>query len=173
MDNIEALSHSASHVLAQAVLRLYPNAKLGIGPAIENGFYYDFELVDTLTPDNLKIIEKEMINIINKHFPIERIVMSKQEAIDILKEQNQHYKLELLENIPEGEEITFYKQAEFMDLCKGPHLEHTGKIRAFKLQKVSGAYWRGDEKKSMLQRIYGTAFQTKEELKLKNVIIEN
>ena len=165
MENLEALRHSTSHVMAQAVLRLYPNAKLGIGPSIETGFYYDFDLGKTLAPEDLKRIEKEMINIIKKRYPIERVVYSKAEATSLLKEQKQNYKLELLENIPEDEEITFFKQDDFIDLCRGPHLEHTGKIKAFKLQKTSGAYWKGSEKNPMLQRIYGTAFPTKEELK--------
>lgn len=165
MENLETIRHSASHVLAQAVLRLYPNAKLGIGPSIENGFYYDFDLNETLSPENLKSIEKEMIKIIKKRIPIEKIIYTKQKAIELLNQQNQNYKLELLEGIPDDEEITFFKQDEFIDLCRGPHLEHTGQIKACKLQKVSGAYWKGSEKNPMLQRIYGTAFHTKEELK--------
>lgn len=160
----EALRHSASHVLAQAVKRLYPDAELGIGPAIEDGFYYDFRVRHSFEPEDLEKIEKEMAKIVEEDLPITRHEVSRQEALDILSERREPLKLELLEEIPAGEPVSIYKQGEFTDLCAGPHVPSTGYIRAFKLTSVAGAYWRGDEKRDMLQRIYGTAFLTQREL---------
>lgn len=165
MAELSRLRHSAAHILAQAVKRLYPSVKLGIGPAIEDGFYYDFYYPDGFTPDDLKRIEKEMHKIIRQNFPFERVEVSRNEAERILKEQGEEFKIELLRDIPKGEKISFYKDGEFIDLCRGPHVERTGDVKAVKLLSVAGAYWRGDETKPMLQRIYGTAFETEQELK--------
>lgn len=159
--NLEALRHSASHVLAQAVLELFPKTKLGIGPTIENGFYYDFDKKDGFSPEDLKKIEKKMKEIIKQNLKIEKIEVSKQKAKTILK--GQPYKLELLNEL-KGK-ITFYKQGDFIDLCSGPHLKSTKEIGSFKLLNTAGAYWKGDSKNKMLQRIYGTAFYEKTELK--------
>lgn len=160
-----ALRHTAAHILAQAVKRLYPEVKLTIGPAIENGFYYDFDSNDTFTAAMLEDIEKEMKNIVKENLRLERFVLSREEAIKLMKEKDEPYKIELIDGIPENEELSFYKQGEFVDLCAGPHVESTGKVKAFKLLSVAGAYFRGDENNKMLQRIYGTAFSSKEDLK--------
>ena len=160
----EALRHSASHVLAQAVKRLYPDAELGIGPAIEDGFYYDFRLGHSFEPEDLEKIEREMEKVIEEDLPITRHEVSRQEAFSIFSQRREPLKLEILEEIPGGEPVSIYKQGEFIDLCAGPHVPSTGYIRAFKLTSVAGAYWRGDEKRDMLQRIYGTAFLTRAEL---------
>lgn len=160
-----ALRHTAAHILAEAVKRLYPEVKLTIGPAIENGFYYDFDSNETFTAAMLEHIEKEMKNIVKENLKLERFVLSREEAIKLMKEKDEPYKIELIEGIPENEELSFYKQGEFVDLCAGPHVESTGKVKAFKLLSVAGAYFRGDENNKMLQRIYGTAFASKEELK--------
>ncbi len=155
--------HSSSHLMAQAIKELYPEAKLAIGPAIENGFYYDIDLPKSLTPEDLKKIEKKMKEIVKKNYPIERIEMSIEEAKEFYKKEGNPYKLEILNEI-EDDTVSFYKQGDFMDLCRGPHLPSTGKIKAFKLLSIAGAYWRGDEKNKMLQRIYGTSFPRREEL---------
>jgi len=156
--------HTASHVLAHAVKRLYPGVKLGIGPAIENGFYYDFEFEEPVSSDDLKTIEKEMKKIVKEKLPIRRREMSREEAIEFFREIGETYKLELISELPEGEVISCYEQGDFIDLCTGPHLPHTGMVKAFKLTSLAGAYWRGDERNPMLQRIYGTAFPDKERL---------
>ena len=158
------LRHTASHVLAQAVKRLWPEAKLAIGPAIDKGFYYDIDMEHTLTPEDLGKIEKEMSRIVKENLPITKSVMSRQEAIEFFKSKNEDYKVELIEDLPEDAVISCYAQGDFIDLCAGPHVASTGKVKAFKLQSIAGAYWRGDEKNKMLQRIYGTAFEKKEEL---------
>ena len=158
------LRHTASHVLAAAVKNLYPDAKLAIGPAIENGFYYDFDREESFTPEDLINIEKEMKRIIKKNEREERFTLSRDEAIKLMKEKDEPYKIELIEDLPEDEEISFYSQGDFVDLCAGPHLPSTNKIKAIKLLSIAGAYWRGDEKNKMLQRIYGTAFTNKEDL---------
>lgn len=165
-EKLEKMRHSASHVLAQAVLKLFPDAKLGIGPAIENGFYYDFEFSEPLTEEDLPKIEKEMKNIIKQNLTIVQIFMKRKEAIDYLTKTGQSYKLELLEDIPD-EDLSFFITGEndFADLCRGPHVSSTKEVGSVKLLKTAGAYWRGDEKQKMLTRIYGTAFETKEELK--------
>lgn len=158
------LRHTASHILAQAVKRLWPEAKLAIGPAIDKGFYYDIDMEHTLTPEDLGKIEKEMSRIVKENLPITKSVMSCQEAIEFFKSKNEDYKVELIEDLPEDAVISCYAQGDFIDLCAGPHVASTGKVKAFKLQSIAGAYWRGDEKNKMLQRIYGTAFEKKEEL---------
>ena len=158
------LRHTASHILAQAVKRLWPEAKLAIGPAIDKGFYYDIDMEHTLTPEDLGKIEKEMSRIVKENLPITKSVMPRQEAIEFFKAKNEDYKEELIQDLPEDAIISCYSQGDFIDLCAGPHVASTGKVKAFKLQSIAGAYWRGDEKNKMLQRIYGTAFEKKEEL---------
>lgn len=158
------LRHTASHVMAQSVKRLWPEAKLAIGPAIDKGFYYDIDMEHTLTPEDLTKIEKEMSRIVKENLPITKSVMPRQEAIEFFKSKNEDYKVELIEDLPEDAVISCYTQGDFTDLCAGPHVASTGKVKAFKLQSIAGAYWRGDEKNKMLQRIYGTAFEKKEEL---------
>ncbi|WHY73946.1 threonine--tRNA ligase [Fictibacillus enclensis] len=160
----EVLRHSAAHVLAQAVQRIYGEVKFGIGPAIENGFYYDFDLPVSISNEDLSAIEAEMKKIIAENLRIERLTAIREEAARYWQDKEDELKLELLRDIPEGELITFYKQGEFRDLCRGPHLPSTGRIKAFKLTSVSGAYWRGDSNNRMLQRIYGVAFSSKKEL---------
>ena len=158
--------HSTSHVLAQAVKRLYPESKLAIGPAIEDGFYYDIDSEVTFTPEVLEQIEEEMRKICKEKLPIERFELPREEAIKFMADRDEPYKVELIEDLPEGEAISFYKQGEFTDLCAGPHLDNTGRIKgnAIKLMNCTGAYWRGDSSRKMLQRIYGTCFMKKEEL---------
>ncbi len=163
--NLESYRHTAAHVMAQAVKRLYSNVKLGIGPAIEDGFYYDFDLEERINPEDLSRIEEEMKKIIKENLPLEREILSREEARELLEKENENYKLELLEELEPGEEVSIYRQGDFFDLCRGPHLERTGQLKAFKLLSVAGAYWRGDEKNKMLQRIYGTAFPDRKELK--------
>ena len=158
------LRHTASHILAQAVKRLWPEAKLAIGPAIDKGFYYDIDLEQNLTPEDLGKIEKEMSRIVKENLPITKSVMPRQEAIEFFKAKSEDYKVELIQDLPEDAVISCYAQGDFIDLCAGPHVASTGKVKAFKLQSIAGAYWRGDEKNKMLQRIYGTAFEKKEEL---------
>lgn len=158
--------HSTSHILAQAVKRLYPDAKLAIGPAIEDGFYYDIDSAVAFTPEILEQIEGEMRKICKEKLPIERFELPRAEAIDFMREKDEPYKVELIEDLPEGEVISFYRQGEFTDLCAGPHLDNTGRVKgnAIKLMNCTGAYWRGDSSRKMLQRIYGTCFMKKEEL---------
>ena len=144
------LRHTASHILAQAVKRLWPEAKLAIGPAIDKGFYYDIDMEHTLTPEDLGKIEKEMSRIVKENLPITKSVMSRQEAIEFFKSKNEDYKVELIEDLPEDAVISCYAQGDFIDLCAGPHVASTGKVKAFKLQSIAGAYWRGDEKNKML-----------------------
>ncbi len=160
----KVLRHTASHVLAQAVKKILPEAKLAIGPAIENGFYYDFDVEKPFTPEILKQLEKEMNRIIKQNLRLERFELPREEALKLMEEKAEPYKVELIHDLPEGETISFYKQGDFVDLCAGPHLPSTGKVKAFKLQSVAGAYWRGSEKNKMLQRIYGTAFFDKAEM---------
>jgi len=162
-EGLATLRHTASHVLAEAVKRLYPTAKLAIGPSIDTGFYYDFE-VDSFTREDLDNIEKEMKKIIKEGEKLETFTLSREEAIAFMKEREEPYKVELIEDLPEDAIISFYKQGEFVDLCAGPHMMSTKGIKAFKLISSSGAYWRGNEKNKMLARIYGTAFTKKEEL---------
>ena len=159
-----AFRHTASHVMAQAVKRLWPDAQLAIGPAIENGFYYDIDMEHKLVPEDLPKIEAEMSRIVKENLPIEKVLMERQEALDFFAAKHENYKVELINDLPADAVISAYKQGDFTDLCAGPHLASTGKVKAFKLQSIAGAYWRGDEKNKMLQRIYGTAFEKKEEL---------
>jgi len=163
-DYKHAYRHTASHILAQAVKRLYPGTKLAIGPAIDDGFYYDFDSETVFTPEVLEALEAEMRKICKEKLPVERFELSRAEALALMKDEP--YKAELIENLPEGEAISFYRQGEFTDLCAGPHMDNTGRIKgnALKLLNVTGAYWRGDAKNKMLQRIYGTCFQSKDEL---------
>ena len=163
-DGRKTLRHTASHVLAQAVLKLRPNAKLAIGPAIDNGFYYDFDVEEPFTPEFLKDVEKEMARIVKQNQPLVRFELPRGEAIEFCEKASQPYKVELIQDLPEDSIISFYKQGDFTDLCAGPHLPTTGKVKAFKLTSIAGAYWRGSEKNKMLQRIYGTAFFDKEEM---------
>ncbi len=162
-ETLEILRHTAAHVLAQAVKELFPEAKLGIGPATEQGFYYDFDYERSFTPEDLVQIEKRMKKIVKKRLPIRREELAKEEALRLFEELNEPYKIELIKEIPE-EKVSIYRQGDFLDLCRGPHLPHTGWVKAFKLLSVAGAYWRGDEKNPMLWRIYGTAFFKKEDL---------
>ena len=163
-DGRKTYRHTASHVLAQAVKRIYPNAKLAIGPAIDDGFYYDFDFETPITNDDLGNIEDEMRKIIKEDEALERFELPRADAIALMKEKNEPYKVELIEDLPEDAVISFYKQGDFTDLCAGPHLMSTGKLKAVKLQYTAGAYWRGNEKNKMLTRIYGTAFPKKSEL---------
>lgn len=156
--------HTTSHIMAQAVKRLYPQVKLAIGPSIENGFYYDFDMDNAFSGENLKQIESEMERITKEDIPLERFTLPRKDAVQLMGEKNETYKVELIRDLPDGEVISFYKQGEFVDLCAGPHLPSTGKVKAFKLTQVSGAYWRGSEKNKMLQRIYGTAFPKRSDL---------
>ena len=164
-EDLTAYRHTASHIMAQAVKRLWPQTKLAIGPAIEDGFYYDFDSDITFSKEETAKIEAEMKKIIKEKLPVEKFTLSREEAGKLLEEMKEPYKLELLNDIPAGDEISFYRQGEFVDLCAGPHMEDTREIKAFKLTQVAGAYWRGNEKNKMLQRIYGTAFPDKEQLK--------
>lgn len=160
---LEILRHSASHLMAQAVKRLYPGTRLGIGPAIEDGFYYDMDIPAQIGEEDLKAIEKEMRRISKENFPVGREVLSRQEAEELFRERGETYKLELISEL-EGDTVTVYRQGEFVDLCRGPHVANTSVLKHFRLLSVAGAYWRGDEKNKMLTRIYGTAFASKEAL---------
>ena len=150
--------HTTSHIMAQAIKRLYPDTKLAIGPAIDNGFYYDFDVEKPFSDDDLLKIEEEMKKIIKEDLPLERYELPREEAIKLMKEKDEPYKVELIEDLPDEEKLSFYKQGEFTDLCKGPHIDRTGMVKAVKLLSVAGAYWRGSEKNKMLQRIYGISF---------------
>lgn len=164
IENVEeVLRHTAAHIMAQAVLRLWPDAKVAIGPTIKNGFYYDFDLEHRFTPEDLERIEEEMERIVQEKLPIIREEMTNEEAVELFSKLEQPYKLELLEEL--DDEVSIYRQGEFVDLCRGPHLDSTSKVRFFKLQSIAGAYWRGDSKRPMLQRIYGTAFSNKKALR--------
>ncbi|MDF2038862.1 threonine--tRNA ligase [Cytobacillus oceanisediminis] len=163
-DALEVLRHSTAHLMAQAIKRLYKNVKLGVGPVIEGGFYYDIDLEESLSPEDLPVIEKEMKKIINENLDIVRKEVSRNEAVQMYKEIGDEYKLELIEAIPEDETVTIYEQGEFFDLCRGVHVPSTGKLKEFKLLSIAGAYWRGDSDNKMLQRIYGTGFFKKEDL---------
>ncbi len=157
-DGKKAYWHTTSHIMAQAIKRLYKNVKLAIGPAIEAGFYYDFDIEEKFSEDDFAKIEEEIKKIIKEDLPIERFELPREEAIKLMKDLGEDYKVELIEDLPEGEVISFYKQGKFTDLCAGPHLMSTGKVKSVKLLSTSGAYWRGDEKNKMLQRIYGVSF---------------
>ncbi|MBO7398290.1 MAG: threonine--tRNA ligase, partial [Clostridia bacterium] len=164
-DGLRAFRHTASHILAQAIKRLYPAVKLAIGPSIADGFYYDFDCEPgVLTSDKFEEIEAEMKKIVKEDLKLERFTLPKEEAVAFMKEKDEPYKVELIENLPDGEEISFYRQGEFTDLCAGPHIESTKPVKAIKLTSVAGAYWHGDEHNKMLTRIYGTAFRKQSEL---------
>ncbi len=165
IEGAKTYRHSASHVLAHAVKRLYPDAKLAIGPAIDNGFYYDFDIDGSFSSDDLAEIENEMSKIISENHDITRFELSRDKAMELMQENNEPYKVELIKDLPDDAVISFYKQDDFTDLCAGPHLPSTGRIKSFKLTSAAGAYWKGSEKNKMLQRIYGTAFDNKKELK--------
>ena len=154
--------HTTSHILAQAVKTLYPNVKLAIGPAIDNGFYYDFDTETPFTQEDLNKIEKEMKHIVKHAYKIERFELPRNEALELMKDEP--YKIELINDLPEGETISFYRQGDFVDLCAGPHIEKTSEVKAFKLLSVTGAYWRGNENNKMLTRIYGISFTNREDL---------
>ncbi|MFT5210690.1 MAG: threonyl-tRNA synthetase [Flavobacterium sp.] len=164
-EGLEVLRHSCAHLMAQAVQSLFPSAQVTIGPVIEDGFFYDFAFERTFTPEDLKAIEKKMTQLVKANLPVSRSLMSRSEAIDFFNQRNEKYKVEILEAIPSDEDLSFYSQGDFIDLCRGPHIPSTSKLQAFKLTKVAGAYWRGDAKNEMLQRIYGTAWGDKQALK--------
>ena len=163
-EGLEVYRHTCAHVLAQALKTVFPTCKLAIGPVIENGYYYDVDFKTPITMDDFEKIEAEMRKIIKSNLPIRRFSLPREEAISLMSQYHEPYKVELIQDLPEGEEISFYQQGAFTDLCRGPHLPSTGKIKAFKLVSIAGAYWRGDEKKKMLTRIYGTAFAKKDEM---------
>ncbi|EDT74094.1 threonine--tRNA ligase [Clostridium butyricum] len=163
---VEVIRHSSAHIMAQAVKRLYKNAKLAIGPSIANGFYYDFDMDTPIIKEDLEKIEKEMNKIVKENLKFERIDVSKEEALKIMKDNDEIYKVELINDLPEGEKISLYKQGDYIDLCRGPHIPSTKYAKAFKLISVAGAYWRGNEKNKMLQRVYGVAFSNLKELEI-------
>lgn len=162
-DGLDVLRHSTAHLMAQAVKRLFPDVEISIGPVIEDGYYYDFKRAQPFNPDELASIEKEMRKLTKENLPVTREEMSKAEAVELFRSLGEHYKVEIIEGIPE-DPVSLYRQGDFVDLCRGPHVPSTGRIKAFKLTGVAGAYWRGDENNEMLQRIYGTSFASKEEL---------
>ena len=163
-EGLEVYRHTCAHVLAQALKTIYPTCKLAIGPVIDNGYYYDVDFKTPITMEDFAKVEAEMKKIIKSNLPIERFTLPREEAIALMSKYHETYKVELIQDLPKGEEISFYRQGAFIDLCRGPHLPSTGKIRAFRLVSIAGAYWRGDEKRKMLTRIYGTAFAKKEEM---------
>ena len=159
------LRHSTAHLLAQAVKQLFPSAQVSIGPVIEGGFYYDFDCERSFTPEDLDSIEARMEELAAQAIPLQRSTISRDEAKELFKGMGEDYKAEIIESIPSGETLSLYSQGDFTDLCRGPHVPHTGHLKAFKLTKLAGAYWRGDSNNTMLQRIYGTAFYNPKELK--------
>ena len=161
-----AFRHTASHIMAQAIKRLYPETKLAIGPSIKDGFYYDVDRETPFTSEDLEKIEAEMKKIVKEALPLERFTMTREEAIKFMQEKEEPYKVQLIEDLPEDAELSFYRQGEFVDLCAGPHLMNTKTVKAFKLTSLAGAYWRGNEKNKMLTRIYGTAFTKKADLEV-------
>ncbi|MET3682609.1 threonyl-tRNA synthetase [Alkalibacillus flavidus] len=163
-EGLEVLRHSTAHLMAQAIKRLYGDVKLGVGPVIEGGFYYDIDMEETISPEDLPKIEKEMKKIVDEALEIQRVDVSREEAKERYRKIGDDLKLELIDDIPEGEQVSIYEQGEFFDLCRGVHIPHTGKIKVFKLLSISGAYWRGDSNNKMLQRVYGTAFEKQSEL---------
>ena len=165
-DGIEVLRHSCAHLMAQAVQRLFPKAQVTIGPVIEDGFFYDFAFERPFTPEDLVEIEKAMGVIVKENFQVEKSIMNRDDAVAMFREMGEDYKVEIIESIPGDEDLSFYRQGEFIDLCRGPHVPSTGKFKAFKLTTVAGAYWRGDSDNEMLQRVYGTAWASNKELKL-------
>jgi threonyl-tRNA synthetase len=164
-EGLEIIRHSTAHLTAQAVQELFPGVQVTIGPVIDDGFYYDFATGHNFTPEDLSKIEKRMEELVADDLPLERVVMSRELAVKTFRDMGEHYKVQIIQDLPEGEEISIYKQGNWMDLCRGPHVPSTGKLGVFKLMKVAGAYWRGDSKNEMLQRVYGTAWRNKKELK--------
>lgn len=162
--DLSVLRHTASHIMAQAIKRLYPNVKLAIGPSIENGFYYDIDVEPKLVEADIEKIEAEMKKIIKENLKVEAFKLSRAEALKLMEEKGEPYKVELINDLPEDEELSFFKQGEFVDLCTGPHMLYTKAVKVFKIMNITGAYWRGDEKNKMLQRVYATAFDSKEAL---------
>ena len=165
-DGLEVLRHSCAHLMAQAVQRLFPKAQVTIGPVVEDGFFYDFAFERAFTPEDLQAIEKMMQAIVKEDLVVQRSIMSRDEAVAMFKDMSEVYKVEIIEGIPGDEDLSFYRQGEFIDLCRGPHVPSTGKSATFKLTSVAGAYWRGDSNNEMLQRIHGTAWGSKKDLKL-------
>src|SRR5215813_4462588 len=163
-EGLDILRHSTSHLMAQAVQELFPGAQVTIGPVIENGFYYDFSYKRPFTPEDLAAIEKRMAELVKRDIPVAREVWPRDKAVEFFKSIGEHYKAEIIASIPAGEDVSLYREGEFIDLCRGPHVPSTGKLKVFKLMKVAGAYWRGDSHNEMLQRIYGTAWAKKEDL---------
>lgn len=172
VEGLDVLRHSSAHLMAQAVKRLFPHVQITIGPVIESGFYYDFKHDRAFTPEDLEHIEAEMKKIVNENFPVTREEILRDDAVRMFRDMGEHYKAEIIASIPANDAISLYRQGEFVDLCRGPHVPATGRIPAFKLISVAGAYWRGDERNEMLQRIYGTAFATEKELKQHLVLLE-
>ena len=161
---VDIIRHSTAHLLAHAVKELFPDAQVTIGPVIENGFFYDFSYHRPFTPEDMLAIEKRMAEIVKRDLPITRSVLPRDEAVSYFKGINEHYKAEIIESIPADQDVSLYTEGDFTDLCRGPHVPSTGKLKVFRLMKLAGAYWRGDSKNEMLQRIYGTAWAKKEEL---------
>ncbi len=164
-EGLEIIRHSTAHLLAQAVKELYPDAQATIGPVIENGFYYDFACEQRWTLDDLVVIEKKMSELAKRGDEVSRSVLSRNDAVDFFRARNEEYKAQIIEEIPESEELSLYRQGDFIDLCRGPHVPNTSHLKSFKLMKLAGSYWRGDSNNEMLQRIYGTAWANKKELK--------
>jgi len=164
-EGLEIIRHSTAHLLAQAVKTLFPSAQVTIGPVVENGFYYDFAYKESFTPEDLEKIQAKMTELARQNFAVKRSIMSRDEATQFFRDMGEEYKAQIIESIPVNEELSLYQQGDFTDLCRGPHVPNTGKLQAFKLMKVAGAYWRGDSKNEMLQRIYGTAWANKKDLK--------
>lgn len=162
-DGLEVIRHSTAHLLAYAVKELFPEAQVTIGPVIDNGFYYDFSYKRPFTPEDLQAIEKKMAELAKKDEPVTRKVLPRDEAVAYFKSIGEAYKAEIIESIPQGEDVSLYSEGKFTDLCRGPHVPSTGKLKVFKLMKLAGAYWRGDSKNEMLQRVYGTAWAKKED----------
>ena len=164
-EGIDIIRHSSAHLMAQAVKQLFPEAQVTIGPVIEDGFFYDFSYERAFTPEDVEAIEKRMHDLIKQDLPVERSLMSREDAVKFFRNMGEEYKAEIIESIPSDEDLSLYKQGDFIDLCRGPHVPSTGKIPAVKLTKLAGAYWRGDSNNEMLQRIYGTAWENKKALK--------
>ncbi|MCF6239527.1 MAG: TGS domain-containing protein, partial [Candidatus Marinimicrobia bacterium] len=162
---LEVIRHSMAHLMAQAVKQIFPDVQVTIGPVIDDGFYYDFAYKNGFSSDDLSVIENKMKALVKQDIPIERSLMQRDEAIKFFRDMGETYKAEIIESIPTNEELSLYRQGDFIDLCRGPHVPSTGKLKYFKLMKLAGAYWRGDAKNEMLQRVYGTAWANKKDLK--------
>ena len=171
-EGLDTYRHSSAHIMAEAVGELFPDAKFGIGPVIENGFYYDFDTTHIFTPEDLEKIEKKISEIVKRNSPFVRKELTREEALEYFASEGEIYKVELINDLPEGEVISAYEQGGFMDLCRGPQMPSTGYLKSFKLMSLAGAYWRGSEKNKMLQRIYGTSFANKKELAAYLILLE-